>query len=97
MPSALHLACPTDSPTATDTAIERLLTLLLPADEGRVLRLRTGMDGPACSLVATARRLRLSVSATRRLEIRALRRLRRHALQVATDDETAHLTPTEKD
>lgn len=49
---------------------------LLPREERRVLSARYGFDGPACSRATLARRLGVSASTVRRIELRALDRVR---------------------
>ncbi|MBX3025465.1 hypothetical protein KF840_11230 [bacterium] len=63
-----------------DAAVARYLSLALDGAEAAVLRLTFGLDGPPCSLAAAARRLGLRPAAALRLQRRAMRALRRAAL-----------------
>ena len=76
----LPLAPHTTPADALDSLVARLLTQTLPAPEAALLRLRFGLDRPPCPPATAARHLGLPLAAARRIERRALRRLRADAL-----------------
>ena len=79
-----------------DRQIDRALRLLAPC-ESDVLRLRFGIGGPPLDLSAVARRLGVSQSRVRRIELRGLAVLRGQALQAAACWGHARLRPPGRD
>ena len=69
------------SPSDLDAAVARYLALALGDAEAAVLRLSFGLDGPPCTLAAIAARLGVRPAVALRLRTRAMRALRRAALE----------------
>lgn len=72
----------TTLPTWLVTAVTEQLATVLTPTERRVLCLRFGIGGPACSLAITAGRLGLRPAHVLRIERRALCRLRAAAVSI---------------
>ena len=68
-------------PSELDAAVASYLTLALSDAEAAVLRLSFGLDGPPCTLAAIAARLGVRPATALRLRTRAMRGLRRAALE----------------